>query len=158
MAWGPPPRRVVWGVRGLDAPVVGRAVFYDIVHGVEVFALAVEDFAEVASADHALHVAQAEGVADLVAHVIFEAVAVGELDDAVTFVQCGGHGDFGEDVLAGFEGHDGVPAVEMIGGGDDDEIDGGVVEHGLGRWGSGFRCRIRVLRVQRGGCRGRKRR
>ena len=126
------------GRLGVDTPVIGRAVFDDVVHGVEVFALAVEDFAEVAGADHLVHVAQAEGVADLVAHVVFEAEAVGELDDADTFVQCGGHGDFGEDVFAGFEGHDGVPAVEVVGGGDDDEIDGGVVEHGFVGGEAGF--------------------
>lgn len=115
----------------VDAPVIGWTMADDVVHGVQVLALAVEDFAEVAGPDHLLNVAQAEGVADLVAHVVFEAMAVGQLDDAVTFGQCGCHGDFGEDVLAGFERHDGVPAVEVVGGGDDDEIDGGVFEHGF---------------------------
>jgi len=119
------------GRLGMDAPVVGRAVGHDFVHGVQVFALAVEDVAEIAFPDHFLHVAEAEGVADLVAHVVFEAMAVGELYDAFTFGQCGRHGDLGEDVLAGFERHDGVLAVEMVGCGDDDEIDGGVFEHGV---------------------------
>ena len=41
-------------------------------------------------------------------------------------------------MLAGFEGHDGVAAVEVVGGGDDDEIDGGVVEHGFVGGEAGF--------------------
>ena len=119
------------GRLGVDAPVVGWAMADDVVHGVQVLALAVEDFAEVAGADHFLHVAQAEGVADLVAHVVFEAMAVGELDDTLTFGQCGCHGDLGKDVLARFERHDGVLPVQMVGRGDDDEIDGGVFKHGF---------------------------
>ena len=119
------------GGLGVNAPVVAWAVADDIVHGVEVLALAVEDFAEVAGVDHALHIAQAEGVADLVAHVIFEAMAVGQFDDAIAFGQRCRHGDLGKDVLTGFERHDGVPAVQMVWCGDDDEIDGGVFEHGF---------------------------
>ena len=105
-----------------DPPVIVRATAHDVGHVVQIFALAVEDLAERPLGDQALHVAQTEGVADLVAEVILQPASIGQRDDRPAFLDRRRHRDFREDVLARLQGHDRVPTVQVIGCGDHDHL------------------------------------
>ncbi len=63
-------------------------------------------------------------VANLVAHLVFETGAIGERDDLLDLLDRGRHRDLAEDMLACFQCLDNVLPVEVIRGGDHDELDG----------------------------------
>ena len=115
----------------VDAPMIGGAIVDDVMHVVEVFAFAIKKWPEVAGTQKASDVVQAFGVAHLIAHLVGQAVALAEGNDLLAFGNSKRHGNFAEYMFAGIERHDGVLAMQMVGGGDDHRIDGTIGEDGV---------------------------
>jgi hypothetical protein len=60
----------------------------------------------------------------LIPHLVGQAVALAEGDDVLAFGDGERHWDFARRVFAGIECHDGVLAMQVVWGGDDDRING----------------------------------